>query len=305
MGRSGALCYRYPMNTVHQPRGLTSRATLLRGALVVLALLVGACSTTPQQPAAPTLGEMLATANVERIDGGVSFVNVGWSPLRPAPCSLAYGGYSSWSCWRLGYRYPYFGLYYPYYGHSPYYAWGPYFGRGYHYAGWGHRYYPWWGYGHRPHDRGHYPSPPPASDDPDLLVVGIPAIGTEPVGARDDFQVKPGSRTVPGAPVRTISPVRGVWAPGSSLTVSPTSPVTSSSGGMTVRSRGDQKTGPSRAQLPVQRGTPGFSRPTSRPVQRSSAPRSKPASRPAPRARISRPSSRPSSSARISSKPES
>lgn len=80
-----------------------------------------ACSTQPKFSDGPTLYEMLETANVERIDGGVTYVNRTFS---------AYGYYPPYyaSYWRypprwLGGYYPYYSLYYPYYGYRPHYVW--------------------------------------------------------------------------------------------------------------------------------------------------------------------------------------
>ncbi len=89
--------------------------------LAAAACLLMACSTTPTTSTAPTLYDMLSTANVERVDGGVTFVN--FSTVRTGyfyPYGAVYPWYQpSW----LGAYSPYYGLYYPYYGYRPWYVW--------------------------------------------------------------------------------------------------------------------------------------------------------------------------------------
>jgi len=302
------LCYRGDMKN-----GLFSNVPRVAGLLpglaaCVAALLLTACSAAPEQPESPTLGDMLATANVERVNGGITYRNV-WTG--PRPC--AYYGYGPayaagfGSCFHAAYFYPYYDLY-TFYGWRPYYAWGRY--------GYGGIWYPHPWYARVRHPGYHYPHPgernPGRSELPDPVagpdpVDELPPLN--PVPVTSGFQiVAPVIRTGPNGPVWSISPTPGT-TPVSSLGRSgfPGAPSGSAAAGLTpvsgleqTRSAGNKKQpGISRTGQVDQRGVSRQANRFNRSVRQ---PRS-PARAPSRSSRsYSRPSSRASSSsARIRS----
>lgn len=91
--------------------------------LGLAATLLTACSTPQKYSDGPTLWEMVETSNIERVNGGTTYV---YRTLPRAGYFLPYyPGYLSHPPRLLGgfYTYPYFSLYYPYYGYRPYYVW--------------------------------------------------------------------------------------------------------------------------------------------------------------------------------------
>lgn len=89
--------------------------------LGMAACLLTACSTPQKSHESLTLWDMLSTANVERVDGGVTYVN------RTVPANgyiYPFGArYHRYPPFWLGGFQPYYSLYYPYYGYRPYYVW--------------------------------------------------------------------------------------------------------------------------------------------------------------------------------------
>lgn len=112
---------------LHQTAGRDARISKRWLRIFVLGAaicLLAACSTPKPYHNSLTLEDLWATANVERVDGGVTYVNRGFTPFSVTDqyfwfpsTHLRYPAH-----WSGGFR-PYYSLYYPYYGYRPHYVW--------------------------------------------------------------------------------------------------------------------------------------------------------------------------------------
>ncbi len=95
-------------------------------ALGVAVCLLSACSTPQPSHNSLTLEDLWATANVERVDGGVTYVNRSFYGSGFSAANQFFwfpAGHQRYQPRWMGGFHPYYSLYYPYYGYRPHYVW--------------------------------------------------------------------------------------------------------------------------------------------------------------------------------------
>jgi len=94
--------------------------------LGVAVCLLSACSTSRPSHNSLTLEDLWATANVERVDGGVTYVDRRFYGTGFAVTDQYFwlsSGHLRYPPRWMGGFHPYYSLYYPYYGYRPHYVW--------------------------------------------------------------------------------------------------------------------------------------------------------------------------------------